>query len=87
MYASEGMRDALNYMRECSVKEGRLYHQYVPYITAETTISEFGAPILDAQNVVVMNDFIDLLKKVGCSIVQGYYFSKPVAPDEFEKLL
>ncbi|MBR4514193.1 MAG: EAL domain-containing protein [Lachnospiraceae bacterium] len=30
---------------------------------------------------------LDLLKKVGCSIVQGYYFSKPVAPDEFEKFL
>ena len=30
---------------------------------------------------------LDLLKKAGCSIVQGFYFSKPVAPDGFEKLL
>ena len=23
------------------------------------------------------------LKKMGCDIIQGYYFSKPVPPDEF----
>ena len=27
------------------------------------------------------------LKKMGCDIVQGYYFSKPVPPEEFEKFL
>ena len=29
----------------------------------------------------------DLLKKVGCDIIQGFYFSKPVPADEFEKLI
>lgn len=28
-----------------------------------------------------------LLKNAGCQMVQGYYFSKPVPPDDFEKLL
>ncbi len=29
----------------------------------------------------------DLLKGAGCDIIQGYYFSKPVPPEEFEKLI
>lgn len=28
-----------------------------------------------------------LLKEAGCDIIQGYYFSKPLPPDEFEKLI
>ena len=30
---------------------------------------------------------LDLLKKMGCQIIQGYYFSKPVPEDEFEKFI
>lgn len=26
---------------------------------------------------------LDILKKMGCNIIQGYYFSKPVPPEEF----
>ncbi len=29
----------------------------------------------------------DLLKKAGCDIIQGYYFSKPVPPEEFEQFI
>ncbi|MCR4781030.1 MAG: EAL domain-containing protein [Ruminiclostridium sp.] len=29
----------------------------------------------------------DRLKKAGCDIIQGFYFSKPVPPEEFEKLI
>lgn len=28
-----------------------------------------------------------LLKKIGCDVIQGYYFSKPVPPEEFNKLI
>ena len=27
---------------------------------------------------------VSLLKSLGCDIIQGYYFSKPVSADEFE---
>ena len=27
------------------------------------------------------------LRNAGCDIIQGYYFSKPLFPDDFEKLL
>ena len=30
---------------------------------------------------------MELLKELGCDIIQGYYFSKPLPPDEFEKLV
>ena len=30
---------------------------------------------------------LDLLKCMGCQIIQGYYFSKPVPADEFEKFI
>lgn len=30
---------------------------------------------------------VEVLKKLGCDIVQGYYFSKPVPPEEFEKFI
>ena len=28
---------------------------------------------------------VDRLRELGCEIVQGYYFSKPVAMDEYEE--
>lgn len=30
---------------------------------------------------------LDLLRDAGCDFVQGFYFSKPVPPEEFEKLI
>lgn len=29
----------------------------------------------------------ELLKKLGCDVIQGYYFSKPVPPEEFDKFI
>ena len=30
---------------------------------------------------------VKILKSLGCDIIQGYYFSKPVPPEEFEKFI
>ena len=30
---------------------------------------------------------LDTLKQMGCEIIQGYYFSKPVPAEEFEKFI
>ena len=30
---------------------------------------------------------LELLQNAGCNIVQGYYFSRPLPPEEFEKLI
>lgn len=31
-------------------------------------------------------DQVNILKDLGCNIIQGYYFSKPITKDEFEKI-
>ena len=30
---------------------------------------------------------LSLLREAGCDIVQGFFFSRPVPPEEFEKLI
>ncbi len=30
---------------------------------------------------------LDQLKSMGCELIQGYYFSKPVPPEEFNKFI
>ena len=42
-----------------------------------------GVPVI-AEGVETEEEYM-LLKKAGCDIIQGYYFSKPIAPEEFEK--
>ncbi|MBQ1850148.1 MAG: EAL domain-containing protein [Lachnospiraceae bacterium] len=29
----------------------------------------------------------EILKKLGCDVIQGYYFSKPVCAEEFERFI
>ena len=42
----------------------------------------FGIPAV-AEGVETAQQ-VSLLKSLGCDIIQGYYFSKPVSADEFE---
>ena len=86
MYPSEGLQTALNYMREMSVKDGRVFHQYVPVVTSESTIGSWGAPILDSQNVNVLNDFIGLLKKVVYTAVTTKLFNNPLRELEGDRM-
>ena len=86
MYPSTGLATALNAMREMSVKNGSIYHQYVPVVTDSTTIGEFGAPIIDSQNVNVLNDFIGLLKKVVYTAVYNKTFNNPLAELEGDRM-
>ena len=86
MYPSKGLETALNAMREMSVKNNSIYHQYVPVVTESTTIGEFGAPILDSQNLNVLNDFIGLLKKVVYTAVYNKTFNNPLANLEGERM-
>lgn len=86
MYPSSGLATALNAMREMSVKNGSIYHQYVPVVTESTTIGEFGAPIIDSQNLNVLNDFIGLLKKVVFTAVYNKTFNNPLAELEGDRM-
>ena len=86
MYASDGLKTALNAMREMSVDNGSIYHKYVPVVTDSTTIGEFGQPILDSANVNVLNDFVGLLKKVVATAVYNKTFNNPLANLEGERM-
>lgn len=86
MYPSNGLKTALNAMREMSVDNGSIYHKYVPVVTDSTTIGEFGQPILDSANVNVLNDFVGLLKKVVATAVYNKTFNNPLAGLEGERM-
>lgn len=86
MYPSSGLQTALNAMREMSVSDGSIYHKYVPVVTDSTTIGEFGAPILDSQNLNVLNDFVGLLKKVVATAVYNKTFNNPLVGLEGERM-
>lgn len=86
MYPSAGLQTALNKMREMSVDQGSIYHQFVPVVTDSTTIGEFGTPILDSQNLNVLNDFVGLLKKVVYTAVYNKTFNNPLVDLEGERL-
>jgi EAL domain-containing protein (putative c-di-GMP-specific phosphodiesterase class I) len=36
---------------------------------------------------VETHEQMEYLKQHGCNLIQGYYFSRPVAPEEFIRLL
>ena len=86
MYPSTGLQTALNKMREMSVSTNSIYHQYVPVVTESTTIGEFGAPIIDSQNLNVLNDFVGLLKKVVYTAVYNKTFNNPLTELEGERM-
>ena len=87
MYPSTGLATALNSMREMSVKNGSVYHQFVPVVYPDsTTIGEFGQPIIDPANTNVLNDFVDLLQKVVYTSVYSKTFNSPLASLEGERM-
>lgn len=59
MSAPAGLRDSLNAIREMSVKNNSVYHQYVPIITDTTDIGTFATPILSMPEV--QNEFVKAL--------------------------
>ena len=86
MYPSAGLKTALNKMREMSVQDGSVFHQYVDVVTDSTTIGSYGLPILDPSNTAVLNDWVSLLKKVIFTAVYNKTFNNPLAQLEGERM-
>lgn len=85
MGPSTGLQTALNKMREMSVSEGSIYHQYVPIITDLTSIGEFGTPILEMEDV--RNEFISkLVKRIAYTQISSKMFDNPLAQLEGEQV-
>ena len=85
MFPTESLRNAMNKIREISVESNSLYHQYVPYINPSDNISVF-APILDSSNLDVMNDFVNILKKIAGTAVENKTFNNPLSFLEGENM-
>lgn len=86
MNPSQGLKTSLNKMREMSVRDGSIYHQYVPLIGDDTSIGEFGQPILDPANTAVLNDFVSLLKKIVAFAIDTKRFDNPLRMLEGERM-
>lgn len=82
----KGLVTALNKMREMSVADGSVYHQYIPYITSDTTIAEFARPILDDNLEIVRNEFFGLLKRIVFTSIQTRLYNNPLEFLEGEEL-
>lgn len=77
MNPNAGLITALNKMREMSVSENSIYHQYVPIVTETTSISEFGNAILNVP--VVMNEFVSkLVNRIVYTSFTSRYFNNPL---------
>lgn len=85
MNPSNGLVTALNKMREMSVSEGSIYHQYVPVITDLTSIGEFGTPILEYTDV--RNEFMTkLVKRIVETQIEGKVFNNKLVQLEGEQV-
>lgn len=79
MFPSESLRNMVNKIRELSVESNSIYAQKVPYIESTDAISRIATPILDSSNLDVMNDFVNILKKIAYTAVEAKTFSNPLA--------
>lgn len=85
MGPSEGLVTALNKLRKMSVKEGSVYHQYIPIITDTTSIGEFGTPILEMTDV--RNEFMTkLVKRIVETQIEGKVYNNKLEQLEGEEV-
>lgn len=77
MNPSQGLVTSLNAIREASVSEGTIYHQYLPVVDENTDIGSFGTPILS--NTPVMNEFMNrLVNRIVYTSFENRYFNNPL---------
>ena len=73
----EGLRTALNNIRETSIVDSTLYARYVEEIAPNTNIGEWSAPILD--NQTIMNEFCNkLVQRIVKTQVELRLFNNPL---------
>lgn len=80
-----GLKTSLNAIREASVEQNTIYHQYVPVIDDDTDIGSFGTPILNTP--VVMNEFISqLVNRIVYTQFEQKYFRNPLQVLEGDRI-
>ncbi|MEC0231888.1 EAL domain-containing protein [Paenibacillus alba] len=85
---------SLNYLKKFSIHTLKIDKSFVRDIMVDTNDSNIVSTIISmAHNLhldvvaegVETRDQLDFLQKKKCDIVQGYYFSKPLSVNDFEK--
>lgn len=85
MAIKEGLRTALNNIRETSIQNNTLYARYVDEILPETDIGSFASPILANPNV--MNEFMNVLvQRIVYTQVETKLFRNPLRVLEGDRL-
>lgn len=85
MPISQGLKTALNNIREMTITDGKAYHQYVPVIDDTTDISSWGSAILSTP--VIMNEFMSMLvNRIAYTMFEQKYFRNPLQVLEGEAI-
>ena len=85
MAISNGLRTALNMIRETSIEDNTLYHRYVPEILPTTDIGSFASPLLD--NPDLMNEFMNVLvKRIAYTKIENKLFRNKLRVLEGEEI-
>ncbi len=87
---------SLNMLTSLPIDALKLDMKFIKNITEDTKacrLVEIMIQIASLLEVPVIAEGVEtkeqmeLLKSIGCDIIQGYYFSKPLPPEEFSKLI
>ena len=85
MAIPQGLKVALNNIRETSIENNTLYHKYVPEIFDDTDIGSFASPILAMPQV--MNEFMNVLvQRIVYTQVETKLFNNPLRVLEGDRL-
>lgn len=85
MAIAEGLKTALNEIRETAVADDRVYARYIDQIRPDTDIKVWARPILD--NQAVMNDFFNMLvQRIMYTQIDVKLFNNPLQVLEGDQL-
>lgn len=77
MAIAEGLKTALNAIRETAIQSDRLYARYIDQIRPDTDIKVWARPILD--NQAIMNDFFNMLvQRIIYTQIEVKLFNNPL---------
>lgn len=85
MAISEGLKIGLNQIRETSIQNNTLYHNYIDEITDSTDIGSFASPILEVPNLA--NEFMSMLvQRIVYTQVNLKLFNNPLRVLEGDRI-
>ena len=84
---------SLNYLQQFPVNKLKIDRAFITHITDDSRIAKAVIGLAKSMDLKVLAEGVensaqnDTLQTLGCDLVQGYYFSQPLWPDEMQKIL